>query len=95
MRVRRRYRVSGRVQGVWFRATTRDKGEELGLQGFVRNLPDGRVEAVAEGDEAAIREFEAWLWTGPPLARVSEVEVLPVSDTVLLGPFGVRYSGHG
>jgi len=67
--------VSGRVQGVWFRASTRDKAEELSLNGWVRNLPDGRVEAVFEGDDRAVEEMVEWCRYGPPMARVDRVDI--------------------
>lgn len=66
--------VSGRVQGVFFRAYTQKKARSLGLNGWVRNLPDGRVEVLAEGDGAALRAFEAWLHQGSPLSHVTAVE---------------------
>jgi len=67
--------VSGRVQGVWFRASTRDKAEELSLKGWVRNLPDGRVEAIFEGDDRAVEEMVEWCRHGPPMARVDTVDI--------------------
>jgi acylphosphatase len=67
--------VSGRVQGVWFRESTRRFAEELGLSGFVRNLADGRVEAVFEGPEAAVRTAVRFVHDGPEMARVAEVVV--------------------
>ncbi len=70
----RHFFVSGRVQGVFFRAHTQATARRLGLTGWVRNLPDGRVECLACGDEARVGEFEAWLWQGPPQARVERVE---------------------
>ena len=69
-----RFLVSGRVQGVWFRASTRDQAVPLGLRGYARNLPDGNVEVLAVGDEAAIEELAAWLRQGPPQARVDDLE---------------------
>jgi acylphosphatase len=69
-----RYLVGGKVQGVWFRAATREKALALHLSGFARNLPDGGVEVVAIGAEAALAELEQWLWQGPPLAKVAKVE---------------------
>jgi len=69
----RRCLVSGRVQGVFFRASTRDRAEALGLSGHARNLPDGRVEVLACGSPAALDELEAWLWDGPSQARVDSV----------------------
>lgn len=69
----RRYRVRGRVQGVFFRASTCERAREIGLRGWVRNLPDGRVEVVAEGEPSALEALEVWLRQGPPMARVDDV----------------------
>ena len=66
--------VSGRVQGVWFRDSCRRQAELGGLAGWVRNLPDGRVEAVFEGETAAVDSLVQWCREGPQLARVSGVE---------------------
>lgn len=71
----KRYLVSGRVQGVWYRAATREMAQSLGLDGYAHNLEDGRVEVVARGAAAQLGELEAWLWEGPPAARVTDVEV--------------------
>lgn len=65
--------VTGRVQGVWFRAFTAEEARQLGLTGYVRNLPDGRVEVLACGEQKSLAVLEAWLWQGPPAARVDEV----------------------
>lgn len=65
--------VSGKVQGVWFRASTQEKAKELGLTGWARNLPDGRVEVMACGEAEKINALHEWLHQGPELARVSEV----------------------
>ncbi|HHH77727.1 MAG TPA: acylphosphatase [Thermoplasmatales archaeon] len=67
--------ISGRVQGVWFRASTRDRAESLHLSGWVRNLVDGRVEAVFEGDDGRVDEMVKWCHEGPPMAVVEDVEV--------------------
>ena len=75
MRGARRFLVSGRVQGVGFRYFTQDIARLEGLTGTVRNLPDGRVEAVAHGDGESLRRFEAALRRGPSHARVEHVEV--------------------
>jgi len=75
MRKRIHGTVSGRVQGVFFRATTRDRARALGLSGWVRNLPDGRVEFVAEGEEDDLRALVSFLRVGPPGARVDALEV--------------------
>ena len=75
MRVARRYVVSGRVQGVGFRYFTHAAAVRENIHGWVRNLPDGRVEATAEGDADAIERFERALGHGPPGARVQDLEV--------------------
>ena len=66
--------VSGKVQGVWFRASTRERALALHLQGFARNLADGGVEVVATGADDELDALEQWLWQGPPLAKVTKVE---------------------
>lgn len=63
------------MQGVYFRAETRSQARRLGLGGWVRNLPDGSVEAVAEGERGAVEELVRWCRKGPPAARVDDVEV--------------------
>jgi acylphosphatase len=75
MRGARRFVVSGRVQGVGFRFFTQDIARREGLTGIVRNLADGRVEVVAEGDDESLTRLEAALWRGPSHARVKDVEV--------------------
>lgn len=69
----RKFIVSGRVQGVWFRASTRQQAEQLGLSGHAVNLSDGRVEVIACGSEAAVDALSDWLWRGPELASVTDV----------------------
>ncbi len=69
--------VSGRVQGVWFRAWTTEKAQALGLDGWVRNRRDGSVEAVFSGDETAVDEMVVACGKGPPLARVADVVTEP------------------
>jgi len=76
MKTRAHVVVSGQVQGVWYRATTKQNAEQLGVYGFVRNRIDGTVEAVFEGDEEAIDKIVEWCWTGPPNARVTNVDVV-------------------
>ena len=73
-RVRVRLRVSGLVQGVFYRQSTAVEAARLGLAGSVRNLPDGSVEVVAEGRRAGVETLVAWCRRGPPAARVEEVE---------------------
>lgn len=72
-----RFLVSGRVQGVFFRASTREQAQRLGLRGHAKNLPDGRVEVLAAGEDAAIDALAQWLRDGPPMARVESVEREP------------------
>jgi acylphosphatase len=67
--------VSGRVQGVYYRASTRDAARERGVDGWVKNLDDGRVEAVFEGSGDAVEGMVEWCHTGSPAANVDEVEV--------------------
>jgi len=69
-----RFFVSGKVQGVFFRASTREQALKLGLRGYAKNWPDGRVEVLAEGDAFAIDALERWLHVGPPMAKVETVE---------------------
>lgn len=73
--VARRCFVSGHVQGVFFRASTRNRASELGVAGYASNLPDGRVEVLIVGEAAAARQLIEWLHRGPPSARVADVKV--------------------
>lgn len=77
----RRWLVSGRVQGVGFRAATRREALTLGLCGWARNLPDGRVEVQAMGAAEALQALAHWLRHGPPLARVEAVQEAPAAGT--------------
>lgn len=74
-KVRAHVWVSGRVQGVFFRLETERKAREHGVCGWVRNLEDGRVEAIFEGEEGAVRALTAWAASGPPMAYVDHLEV--------------------
>jgi acylphosphatase len=76
MNIRTHVLVSGKVQGVFFRSSTKDKAEELGISGWVRNLPDGRVEAILEGEKVDVDKMVDWCRKGPEYARVTGVEVL-------------------
>lgn len=73
----KRYLVSGRVQGVFYRASAKAEAERLGLQGYARNLADGRVEVLAAGEPARLAAFAEWLRQGPPQAQVAAVEEEP------------------
>jgi acylphosphatase len=87
--VRRHLWVSGRVQGVWYRGSCADRARALGVSGWARNLPDGRVEVVAEGDGEAVDQLVEWCREGPPHALVAEVEVRSEAPEGLNG-FAVR-----
>ena len=90
--VRAHVYISGRVQGVFFRSNTRNMAEKLGLTGWVRNLPDGRVEAVFEGEESSVKEVIEWCHRGPSYASVSDVEVKFRRATGEFDRFEIRYS---
>ena len=90
MRLARRYRIGGRVQGVGFRFFAGAAAAREGLHGWVRNLPDGRVEVAAEGEAEAIERFEHKIRYGPPSARVDEVEVEDVVPTGRETGFSIR-----
>ncbi|MCC5861092.1 MAG: acylphosphatase [Gammaproteobacteria bacterium] len=82
--------VTGRVQGVGFRAATARRARGLGIEGHARNLEDGRVEVLARGGSEALAELVRWLWQGPAFAHVSEValeEAAPTDDTFTVGAF--------
>jgi len=83
--------VSGKVQGVYFRATTRDEARERGVTGWVKNLDDGRVEAVFEGEEDAVQEMVGFCHEGSSAARVEDVEVDREEATGEFDGFEIRY----
>jgi len=83
--VRRHLWVSGRVQGVWFRDRCRSEAIHRGVDGFVRNLADGRVEVILEGSADAVAAVEAWCADGPPHARVEHVEAHDEPPTGVVG----------
>ncbi|HEX2849631.1 MAG TPA: acylphosphatase [Acidimicrobiales bacterium] len=89
MIVRRRVLVDGRVQGVWFRESCRRQAVPRGVAGWVANLPDGRVEAVFEGEERAVAALVEWTRSGPPRAVVTAVRV-EVEEPEGLEGFRVR-----
>ncbi len=89
---RARMFISGRVQGVCFRAYTCEEATRLGLKGMVKNLGDGRVEVLAEGSPEGLKLLEEFCWKGPPYARVLNVEVLEEQDDGnALPPFGISH----
>src|ERR1700689_1496714 len=73
--IARRCLVSGRVQGVYYRASAQQRARAAGIAGHARNLEDGRVEVLAYGDEQLVLEFIDWLWVGPSAAKVTQVVV--------------------
>lgn len=90
MNVCRRCIVSGKVQGVFFRAATCQKASELGIKGWVRNVTNGDVEVFACGDSAKLDDFTQWLWQGPEQADVKDVSVRQAEATNY-GDFTIRY----
>jgi acylphosphatase len=90
---RARIFVSGKVQGVFFRASAIDKGNMLGLTGWVRNRFDGRVEILAEGLKETLRMMVDWSYEGPPAAEVEEVEVFWEDATGEFASFGQAHTG--
>lgn len=83
--------VMGRVQGVWFRANTMQEAKLLGVRGYARNMADGSVEIVAEGETAAVDALIAWVGEGPPLAVVRQVRVEELDYDEEFSNFGVRH----
>jgi acylphosphatase len=90
MIVARRFLIGGRVQGVGFRAFTEDHAAVEGVHGYVRNLGDGRVEVVVEGDEESVTRVERKLRRGPPMARIEAFEVEPLVPTGRAYGFSIR-----
>lgn len=82
----RRFRITGKVQGVYFRHSTRVEAERLALTGYARNLPDGSVEVVAQGPVGAVERLRRWLHQGPKLARVETVLELELERDTLPPP---------
>ncbi len=85
MRTCKRYTISGRVQGVWYRASTLERAQTLGITGHARNLDDGGVEVLACGHVDMMDELEAWLWQGPPLAKVEHIESVDIAPRNITG----------
>lgn len=82
--------ISGRVQGVNYRYSAMQQGQKLGLKGWVKNLHDGRVEALFEGEDYLVDKMLSWCYQGPPMAYVTNVEVFKKDYTGELGYFTVR-----
>jgi acylphosphatase len=83
--------VSGRVQGVWYRAHTQEKAQEMGVVGYVRNCADGTVEIVAEGEEHRVEALLDWAREGPPMAQVADLSEEILSPDEEFHRFEVRY----
>lgn len=96
VRVKARLKIHGRVQGVFYRQSTREKARELGLSGWVKNMPDGTVEALAAGPEEVVKQLIEWCGNGPAYARVDRVDVQLIPQEEVdgepfpEGPFEVR-----
>jgi acylphosphatase len=75
MKINKQIKVSGRVQGVFFRKSTQQKALELGIKGWVKNEPDGSVLVEMEGNLSAMMEMEDWLKQGPPMAKVESLDI--------------------
>ncbi len=90
--VRAHLKIYGIVQGVFFRSSMRDLAISLGVRGWVRNLPDGSVEAVAEGPKEAVEELVRWAHRGPPTAVVDRVEVEYSRCEGRFKDFRIKYS---
>ncbi len=78
--VARHFDIAGLVQGVFYRAQTKEKADELGITGWVRNTDNGGVEIHAEGPEDKLKELEQWCWEGPPRAIVANVTVTSTDE---------------
>ena len=91
MKIAKRVIISGRVQGVFFRANTKQKAEQLGITGWVRNTSDGKVEAIFEGDENSVKEMISWCRHGPSLARVDNINIKENKATSEYTDFKIKY----
>jgi acylphosphatase len=89
--IAKRFLVSGRVQGVGFRAFVAGRAQEREVAGFTRNLPDGRVEVLAQGSERDVGEMESALRRGPALSRVDDLQVLPATPEAGRVGFQILY----
>jgi len=94
MRVRAHVFITGMVQGVFFRSETRHEAKKRGVRGWVRNIPDGRVEAVFEGEEESVKELIEFCKRGPPGARVKDTDVIWENYTGEFRDFEIRYGHH-
>jgi len=86
-----RFQVTGTVQGVFFRVSTQEKAQQLGLKGWVKNLSDGRVEVMGCGREEDLKAFFVWIKQGPPMAVVTDVDVADIRQVESFSQFEIRY----
>jgi acylphosphatase len=84
-------RISGRVQGVWFRASTREQARRIGVDGWVRNLPDGSVEVFMQGEDEKVDRLLSWCYQGPPGAHVLSVDYSDVVIDQTVKGFSIRH----
>ena len=91
MKVRAHIFISGMVQGVFFRSETRHEAKNRGVKGWVRNIPDGRVEAIFEGEQENVKELIDFCKRGPPEARVTNIDIIWENYTGEFRNFEVKY----
>ncbi|UCH71736.1 MAG: acylphosphatase [Thermoplasmatales archaeon] len=83
--------ISGKVQGVWFRVSTKQKAEQLGINGWVKNTHEGDVEAILQGEEEPVKEMIEWCRHGPALAKVKKVKIKNKTQTRIFDGFHIIY----
>ena len=83
--------VSGKVQGVWFRDSTRKEAAKLNVVGWVKNMPDGTVYLEAEGEEEQLNQLEKWLYVGSPMSQVNRIEVEWIEPTGEYSTFEMKF----
>jgi acylphosphatase len=83
MAIAKRCLVGGRVQGVFFRKSTQQQAQQLGVAGYAKNLPDGRVEVMAVGEPDAVNALMKWLWQGSPASHVTNVDVEDIAPPAI------------
>lgn len=83
--------IKGRVQGVFYRASTQNEAERLGIKGWVKNMPNGDVQAVFQSDPTLIEQILEWCWQGPPASRVDKIEKTGQNPQKIYTTFEVRY----
>ena len=83
--------ISGKVQGVWYRASTKQMADQIGITGWVRNTSEGNVEAMFEGEEKLVNEMIKWCNQGPPLAEVDNVTIEKMANKEDFNSFKIKY----